>query len=49
MNEGGYITSEISHKEGGGGALGNRDEMGIHILGQGVLSLGALGRLVLCS
>ena len=37
MNQGeGYITSEISQKEGG--ALGKREELGIHILGQGVLS-----------
>ena len=39
MNQGeGYITSEISQKEGGRGAHGRREELGIHILGRGVLS-----------
>ena len=42
----GYITSEISQKkgeEGGNKALGKREEMGIHILGQGVLSPWGVG------
>ena len=43
MNEGeGYITAEISQEMGGGGkgrreATGKREELGIHILGRGVL------------
>ena len=38
----GYITSEISHKRGGAPRKAPReiDEMGIHILGRGVLSPG---------
>ena len=39
MNEGGgYITSKISQVKGGGEAPGKRVELGIHILGGGVLS-----------
>ena len=39
MNKsGGYITSEISQVERRRGALGKREELGIHILGRGVLS-----------
>ena len=39
MNEGGgYIESEISQVERRRGALGKQEELGIHILGGGVLS-----------
>ena len=47
MNEGGgYIISEISQvkkERGGGEAPGKREELGIHILGRGVLSSWDIG------
>ena len=46
MNEGGgYIESEISQVERRRGALGKQEELGIHILGGGVLSPWDVGPL----